>query len=129
MTKLAGPDVLSSASLEKATPLDFNVSAIHARPCTTRAPGPCYPTGIEREDVLLEHALKQPDHAVAIFHDEPVLLLHAMKNREAEFLVKGLRRRDILTARLTEKLPSCMGGLARVVNRVDSRLYRISSKG
>ncbi|WP_437757601.1 hypothetical protein [Sorangium sp. So ce1389] len=35
--------------------------------------GVLVPAGVEGEDVLLEHPLKQPDHVVAVLQEQPVL--------------------------------------------------------
>lgn len=35
------------------------------------------PTRVKREDILVEHTLKQADHMVAIFHDQPILFILA----------------------------------------------------
>src|SRR5262245_40664169 len=54
------------------------------------------PAGIEREHVLLEHALEQPDDVVAVLEDQPVLRRVPAERLEAEHLVELLRRRDVL---------------------------------
>jgi hypothetical protein len=47
------------------------------------------PTGVERHEVALEHALKQADGGLAVAKDEPVLLRFPADHGKAETLVKG----------------------------------------
>lgn len=46
------------------------------------------PAGVEREDVLVEHALEQADDMRAVLENQPVLSCIAMKRFEAKFLIE-----------------------------------------
>src|SRR5437773_2481289 len=59
-------------------------------------PSVAVPAGIKSEDVLLEHALKQPYRVIAVLHDQPVLRRVAGKNLETELLVESLGSLQIL---------------------------------
>ena len=72
--KLAGPVVLSSASLTNCTPRAFSWR------CSSRTSvnvasllGVLVPARIEGQDVLVEHALKEADDVIAVLQDQPVL--------------------------------------------------------
>ena len=79
--KLAGPVVLSSASATNVTPCAFScccrsrTSVNDSSVCALLVPA-----GIEGQHVLLEHALEQPDHVVAVLEDEPALLAGSPPN-------------------------------------------------
>jgi hypothetical protein len=57
--------------------------------------GVAIPAGIEGEDVLIEHALKQANHMIAILHYQPILRLMAHESARTQLIVKELRRLDI----------------------------------
>ena len=54
------------------------------------------PAGVEGEDVLLEHPLKQPDHVVTVLQDQPAPRRISGEDLEAELLVEGLRSPQVL---------------------------------
>ena len=64
------------------------------------------PTGVERQDVLLEQALKEADDGVAVLQDEVSLAISG-KGLESERLVELPGGRQILE-RLIEKAPRSM---------------------
>jgi len=43
------------------------------------------PARVEGEDVLFEHPLKQPDHAISVLHDQPVLATSPAKTLKPNF--------------------------------------------
>ena len=66
------------------------------------------PARVEGENVLIEHALKQPNIMVAILHNQPILRLISCENCKTQLLVKSFDAWMSFTARLTEKFPSSM---------------------
>jgi hypothetical protein len=54
------------------------------------------PARVKRENVLIKHALKQPNSVVAILHDYPILRLVSCENSKTQFFVKELRRFDVI---------------------------------
>ena len=66
------------------------------------------PARAEGENVLIEHALKQTNIAVAILHNQPILRLTSCESCKTELLVKQLRRLDVFSAELTEKFSSSL---------------------
>ena len=64
------------------------------------------PSRIEGEDVLFEHALKQPDGGFSIPYNQPVLRLTPGKYRKTQLLVKAFRRLNILHLQTDRKAPS-----------------------
>jgi hypothetical protein len=44
---------------------------------------------LEGEDVLVEHAVEEPDQGVAVLHDQVILLTATAGRCEAELLVEG----------------------------------------
>ena len=51
---------------------------------------------IEGEDVAFEHALEEPECALAVAQDEVVLLAGVVEDGEAELLVEGLGNMNVL---------------------------------
>src|SRR6185295_4785924 len=62
------------------------------------------PAGIEREDVLLEHPLKEPDHMIAVLQNQPVLRSVPGESLETELLVERPRSREILDRQANRKI-------------------------
>ena len=87
--KLAGPVVLSSASCCNCTPWAFSWRC-SSRTSVNEASfwALLVPAGVEGEDVLLEHPLKQADHVIAVLQDQPVLRGIPGEDLEAELLVE-----------------------------------------
>ena len=50
----------------------------------------CVPTRVERQDVVLEHSLKETDCGVSVVKDQPVLLFLAPDHLEAQLRVEAL---------------------------------------
>ncbi len=93
----AGPLVVSLASLNLLMPsalrLFLNLPDIgEAVERLSRG----VPAGIERQRVLIKHALKEADHAARAFHDQPALVGIACKDFKTEFFVKCARKRKVL---------------------------------
>jgi hypothetical protein len=53
------------------------------------------PARIEGENVLVEHALEQPNGVVAVLHDQPILRLISRENSKTQLLVKELGHLDV----------------------------------
>ena len=61
------------------------------------------PAGVEREDVLLEHALKEPDHVIAVLQNQPVLRGIPGEGLESELLVEAPRSLNVLDRQADRK--------------------------
>src|SRR5574341_1229024 len=62
------------------------------------------PAGVKGEDVLLKHPLKQPDHVIAVLHNQPFLRGIAHEDLETELFVKVPRSLDILNSQTDRKI-------------------------
>ena len=65
--------------------------------------GVAVPAGVEGEDVLLEHPLKQPDRVIAVLQDQPVLRGIPGEDLETELLVEAPRSLEILDRQADRK--------------------------
>ena len=66
------------------------------------------PARVEGENVLIEHALKQTNIAVAFLHNQLILRLISCENSNTQLLVKQLRRLDVFYRQANREIPSSM---------------------
>jgi hypothetical protein len=66
------------------------------------------PAQVEGENVLIEHALKQTNIAVAILLNQPMLRLISCESCKTQLLLNSFDALMSFTAKLTEKFPSSM---------------------
>jgi hypothetical protein len=65
--------------------------------------GVAVPAGVEGENVLVKHALKQPDHVIAVLQDQPVLRGIPGEDLETKLLVECPRSLEVLDSQADRK--------------------------
>jgi hypothetical protein len=114
---LAGPWESGSASLASVIPLSYI--------CKSRGFLPLLvPAGIERQHVLVEHPVKQPDNVIAVFQYQPVLLGVTANLLETELRIKLTRCLEIIHGEAYRKSSQVHGDYPRlVIDVIDSSIF------
>src|SRR6266540_4268453 len=73
------------------------------------------PAWVEGENVLIEHALKQPNSVVAILQDQPILRLISRESCKTQLFVKALRCLDIFYSQANRESSQFHNRLLRCV--------------